>query len=193
MNCPYSNLNRIMFYQRVNDRIELRLLQVSDAEELFALTNTNRDYLRTWLGWLDRTISVADTKSFIEYTLETSANNRGLTAVICDEGSIVGLIGYNHIDRQNRIGYIGYWLAANYQGKGIMTTSCQAICDYGFTTLNLNRLVINCATENQSSRAIPERLGFIHEGTMRDAEWLYDRFVNHEIYALLDRDCQNKL
>jgi ribosomal-protein-serine acetyltransferase len=179
-----------MFYQRVNDRIELRLLQVADAEELFALTNTNRDYLRTWLPWLDGTNSVADTKSFIEYTLETPTNNRGVAAAICDEGSIVGVIGYNHIDRQNRIGYIGYWLAANYQGKGIMTNSCQAICDYGFTTLKLNRLVINCATENRSSRAIPERLGFIHEGTMRDAEWLYDRFVNHEIYALLDRDRQ---
>jgi ribosomal-protein-serine acetyltransferase len=176
-----------MFYLRVNDRIELRLLQVSDAEELFALTNANRDYLRTWLPWLDRTISVADTKSFIESTLEPSANSRGLAAAICYEGSIIGLIGYNHLDKQNRIGSIGYWLAANYQGKGIMTSACKAICDYGFTTLKLNRLVITCATENKSSRAIPERLGFIHEGTMRDAEWLYDRFVNHEIYALLDR------
>jgi ribosomal-protein-serine acetyltransferase len=177
-----------MFYKRVNDRIELRLLQISDAEELFALTNTNRDYLRTWLPWLDWTTSVNDTKSFIESTLEPSANSRGLAAAICYEGSIVGVIGYNHIDKQNRIGSIGYWLAENYQKQGIMTTSCQTICDYGFTTLNLNRLVINCATDNQSSRLIPERLGFIHEGTMRDAEWLYDRFVNHEIYSLLDRD-----
>ncbi len=181
-----------MFYQRVNDRIELRLLQISDAAELFALTNANRDYLRTWLPWLDGTNSVADTKSFIESTLEPSAN-RGLAAAICDEGSIIGLIGYNHIDKQNRIGSIGYWLAENYQKQGIMTTSCQAICDYGFTTLNLNRLVINCATDNQASRSIPERLGFIHEGTIRDAEWLYDRFVNHEIYSLLDRDCKTKL
>jgi ribosomal-protein-serine acetyltransferase len=182
-----------MFYQRVNDRIELRLLQTSDAEELFALTNANRDYLRTWLPWLDGTTSVADTHSFIASTLEPSAHHRGLAAAICCAGSIVGLIGYNHIDRQNRIGYIGYWLAANYQKQGIMTASCQAICDYGFTTLNLNRLVINCATENQSSRSIPERLGFVHEGTIRDAEWLYDRFVNHEIYSLLDRDCKTKL
>ena len=180
-----------MFYSRVNDRIELRLLQIADADELFALTDSNRSYLRTWLPWLDGTNSVVDTKSFIEYTLETSASGRGLTATISYEGLIVGLVGYNQIDRENRIGYIGYWLAAEYQGKGIMTTSCQTICDYGFTDLNLNRLVINCATENQSSRSIPERLGFIHEGTIHDAEWLYDRFVNHETYALLDRDRQN--
>ena len=181
-----------MFYLRVNDRIELRLLQITDAEELFALTDANRNYLRVWLPWLDGTNSVADTKNFIEYTLETSSNNRGVAAAICDERSIVGLIGYNQIDTQNRIGYIGYWLAADYQGKGIMTTSCQAISDYGFSALNLNRLVITCATQNQSSRAIPKRLGFIHEGTIRDAEWLYDRFVNHEIYSLLYQDWKNK-
>jgi ribosomal-protein-serine acetyltransferase len=54
--------------------------------------------------------------------------------------------------------------------------------------LNLNRLVITCATQNQKSRAIPERLGFVHEGIARDAEWLYDHFVDHDIYAKLHCD-----
>ena len=93
------------------------------------------------------------------------------------------MIGYNQLDWQNRIGYIGYWLAQDYQGKGLMTTSCKAIVDYGFGVLNLNRLVITCATENKPSQAIPNRLGFTHEGTTRDAEWLYDHFVDHEIYV----------
>jgi ribosomal-protein-serine acetyltransferase len=66
-----------------------------------------------------------------------------------------------------------------------MTNSCKALIEYGFTALNLNRLVISCATENYASRAIPKRLGFDYEGTARDAEWLYDRFVDHEIYSLL--------
>jgi len=98
------------------------------------------------------------------------------------------VVGYNQIDWQNRIGSIGYWLAEAYQGKGLMTTSCKALIDYGFGVLNLNRLVIACATENKPSRAIPKRLGFFHEGATRDAEWLYDHFVDHEIYAKLHRD-----
>jgi ribosomal-protein-serine acetyltransferase len=51
-----------------------------------------------------------------------------------------------------------------------------------------NRVVIACASKNQRSRAIPERLGFTHEGVAREAEWLYDRFVDSEIYALLNRE-----
>jgi|GEM_PF-3799316 len=46
---------------------------------------------------------------------------------------------------------------------------------YGFEVLALNRMVINCASENSRSRAIPERLDFTNEGTCRNAEWLYSR------------------
>jgi len=69
-----------------------------------------------------------------------------------------------------------------------MTISRKAVIDYGFEVLALNRMVINCASENSRSRAISERLGFTHEGTCRDAEWLYDRFVNHEVYVQLYSD-----
>ena len=177
-----------MFSFLVGNCHELRLLRTSDADELFTLTDANRAYLRTWLPWLDSTTSSANTRDFIQSTLQQFADDRGFVAAICYEQSIVGVVGYNQIDWQNRIGYIGYWLAEAYQGKGLMITSCNAIIDYGFEVLNLNRLVITCATKNSRSRAIPERLGFIHEGTIRDAEWLYDRFVDHEIYAKLHRE-----
>ena len=177
-----------MFYCQVSDCHELRLLQTFDAEELFALTRANHTYLQQWLPWLDSINEVANTRNFIESTLEQFADDRGFVAAICYDRCIVGTIGFNRIDRQNRIGYIGYWLAESHQGRGIMSVSCRATIDYAFKTLNLNRLVITCASKNHRSRAIPARLGFMHEGVARDAEWLYDRFVDHEIYALLDRD-----
>lgn len=60
--------------------------------------------------------------------------------------------------------------------------------NYGFTDLRLNRQVIACATENHRSRSIPERLGFCHEGTLRQAEWLHDRYVDHHLYGCLWQD-----
>jgi ribosomal-protein-serine acetyltransferase len=177
-----------MFSFQVGDRHELRLLQPSDADELFRLTDNNREYLRSWLPWLDSTTSSANTEAFIQATLQQFADNRGFVAAICYDKTIVGVVGYNQIDWQNRIGHIGYWLAQDYQGKGLMTVSCKALIDYGFGILNLNRLVIACATENERSRAIPARLNFVHEGTTRNAEWLYDHFVDHEIYARFQGD-----
>ena len=177
-----------MFYYRLSDRHELRLLQTADAQELFALININRTHLRQWLPWLDSINDVANTRNFIESMLEQFIDRQGFVAAICYNRSIVGTIGFNRIDRHNRLGYIGYWLAQSHQGQGIVTASCRSLINYAFTILNLNRVVITCATANDRSRAIPLRLGFSHEGIARDAEWLYDRYVDHDLYALLRCD-----
>ena len=178
-----------MSIARINDSHELRLLQVADAAELFALTDANRHYLRQWLPWLDVVTQVDDTRDFIAKTLVQFANDEGFVTAICDDGCIVGTIGFVRIEQcDDRIGYIGYWLAESHCGKGIMTKSCDRLIDYGFTTLLLDRIAIACATENHRSRAIPLRLGFTHEGVDRDATWLYNRFVDHDIYALLAKN-----
>jgi ribosomal-protein-serine acetyltransferase len=173
-----------MFFHSLTDRAILRLVCPEDAMELFILTEANRDYLRQWLPWLDGTRVVDDTEKFIELMMQQYVAGEGLTALILVDEAIAGVVGYNCIDRINHVGYIGYWLGSNYQGQGLMTNSCRAIIEYGFAAIGLDRIVIACATKNNHSRAIPVRLGFIHEGTIRDAEWLYDHYVDHEIYAL---------
>lgn len=182
-----------MFSHRIDERLELRSLQLTDANELFALTDANRAYLRRWLPWLDRTTTSADTRNFIRDTLEQFADAEVVVAAICCDNRIAGVIGYNRIDWDNRIGHIGYWLAESHQGQGIMTRACQYMVNYSFATLYLNRVVICCATGNRRSRAIPERLGFTHEGTACEAEWLYNRFVDHEVYAMLRSNWQSRV
>ena len=53
-----------------------------------------------------------------------------------------------------------------------MTACCRAFVAHGFDTWKLNRITIECATENVRSRAIPERLGFKLDGIVRGIEWL---------------------
>ncbi len=109
----------------------------------------------------------------------------GLRASIFYEGQIAGVMGYNTIDQVNRIGCIGYWLAESYNGKGMMTACVKDMISLGEEFYSLQKVDIRCASGNHKSRAIPERLGFNHEGCLKRAEWLYDHWVDHEIYGLL--------
>jgi len=174
-----------MYFHRINDRHSLRQLSVRDAEELFSVLDASRTHLRYWLPWLDRTRSVADSRQFLTEVVQQAEANHNIHAAILLDGRIVGVASYHRIDWQNRNTALGYWIAAPQEGQGLVTASCQALVDHAFAALNLHRLVIACATGNARSRAIPPRLGFVHEGRQRDAEWLYDHFVDHEIYVQL--------
>ncbi|MEW9675399.1 GNAT family protein [Lentibacillus sp. L22] len=181
-----------MFYQEVDEEITLKLLVLTDAEALFSLTDQFRDNLRKWLSWVDKTETVDDSRAFIEYTLQQYSEKTGLTAAVMYRGQLAGTVSFNSFDWTNRIGYIGYWLADSFQGKGIMTRSCRALVEHGFTELALNRIDIRAAYENQKSRAIPERLGFVEEGLLRQTEWLYDHYVDHVVYGMLADEWQTE-
>ena len=177
-----------MFFQQVSNEIELSLSIPQYAEELFELTDTNRIFLQQWLPWLDRVRKASDTKDFIETQLLKFQQGKALHVTIFYQGKIAGVVGYNEIDRANCIGHLGYWLAREYNGKGIMTQSVREVIKIGFDYYTLNRIDIRCATANHRSRAIPERLGFKHEGIIRQAEKLSDRYVDHVVYGLLENE-----
>ena len=162
----------------------LRSVSAADADELFALTDANRQYLRQWLPWLDGTRAPDDTLAFIRGAGRQSAAGQGFVAVLLVDERIAGVIGYHGIDWSIRSGRLGYWLAEARQGRGLMTCACRAMISDAFTRLDLDRLTIACAVGNIRSRAIPERLGFSPERTVLAAERLYDREVDHVVYAL---------
>ena len=87
-----------MFTYKLNDKLELRLLDVQDAERLFELTDGSRSYLREWLPWVDYSKTVEDSKEFIQATRQGFANNKSLTTAIVYQNEIVGVAGFNELN-----------------------------------------------------------------------------------------------
>lgn len=168
--------------------MELKILEEDQASLLFNLMNANRASLRKWLPWVDQTHTVDDTLRFIRTGLQQFANNDGMQCGIWSEGELAGAIGYHFFDWHNRRTSLGYWLGARYRGQGLMTHAVQAMTQFAFEEQMLHRVEIRCATKNKSSCAIPERLGFTLEGTLRETEWLHDRYVDHHMYSMLRKD-----
>lgn len=181
-----------MFSYRIDEDLELRLPGEHHAEEVHALVRENLGDLKQWLPWVTDEHSLEDTRGYIRQNLQQFAESKGFAAHIVFQGRIAGNVGYNSINWQDRKTEIGYWLAASFRGKGLMTKACRALTDHAFDELNLNRVEIHCATENRRSRAIPERLGFKREGILRQAEWVHDHFNDLVVYSMLAREWQAK-
>lgn len=175
----------------VSDEITLKQLEETDAKVIFTIIDSQREYLGRWLPFVPGTKTVLDTMAFIWCVSETPETFREQVFCIQYRNEFAGLIGlkFNPLDKEHKRTEIGYWLSEPFQKKGIVTQSARMLIDYAFDELELNRIVIKCASGNQPSRNIPERLGFSHEGTERDGERFPDgHFVDLEVYSLLKKE-----
>ena len=80
---------------------------------------------------------------------------------------------------------MGYWLAKSQNGSGLMTTAVRALIAEGFKLLDLNRIQARVGTGNYPSQAVCDRAGLKKEGVLRQAEWLYDHYVDLTMNGVL--------
>jgi ribosomal-protein-serine acetyltransferase len=168
-----------------DEEVVLDLLDEPQAEELFALVDRNRAYLRQWLPWPDETTEVEHIRAFIRRVRKQHDDRNGFACGIRFRGTLVGVVGLHGIDWMNRKTSIGYWVAQDHEGRGLVTRACRALLAHLFGELGLHRVEIACAPGNTRSAAIPERLGFVREAVLRESGRLSDRYVDLVVYGLL--------
>ena len=172
------------FTLHVSDTISLEILHDVHAEELFLLINKNRTYLRKWLPWVDRMRSLAQFREFIKHSKHRAALGQEVGCVIKERQLVAGRSGIYNIDIEKRNATLGYWIAENQQGKGIITGACRTLINHAFTVLQLDAVEIRCATNNRKSMAIAERLNFCRSGIIKNGEFFNHRFVDLYVYNL---------
>jgi ribosomal-protein-serine acetyltransferase len=182
-----------MFTHILGPDAHLALIEPHHAPQLHALVKNSYDHLREWSNWLkdpDRTLQ--QTEEWVSKNRERYASGDGYEIGIWYRNEMAGQIGYNYLEKQDRRTEIGYWLAKQFVGKGLVTRACTALIDNAFGELELNRVEIRCGTENLKSRSIPEKLGFKLEGIARESEYLHDRFIDLAIYAILKSEWEKR-
>lgn len=177
---------------QIDEKIVLEMIGLHHAEPIFNLVNSNRFHLREWLPWVVKMETLEHFKEVIAVSQQGFTENKDHAFVILVDGIVAGRIGVYDIDNQNNIGAIGYWIGSEFQGKGIVNQSCEAMINYCFQDLGLNRIEIKCSTKNFRSQSVAERLKFHKEGTIREGELLHNEYIDLFIYSLLKKDWKNK-
>jgi ribosomal-protein-serine acetyltransferase len=162
----------------------LRPFKSSDAGELTETIAANREHLARWLPWAE-THGFEDSVEYLDRKRAQIEANDGFEGAIVLDGRIVGGAGFHGVDWINRSTSIGYWLAADAVGRGLMTGAVRALLDHAFGTWELHRVIIEAVVDNARSRAIPERLGFREEALLREAKLIQGRYEDAVVYAML--------
>ena len=167
-------------------RLLLRPVTGADADALFAM-HSSAHVLRYWDAppWNERTRA----ERFITASQRMADDGSGARLAI-DRVSDRTFIGWCSLTRWNpdyRSASMGYCLSDAAWGNGYATEAADAVLQWAFATLDLNRVQAETDTRNTASARVLEKLGFVREGTLRE-----DCIVNGDVsdswvYGLLRR------
>lgn len=174
----------------INADSELRELSQRDLKMIFDVVNYNRIYLKRWLPWLDYTTTSHRYVAMIKSWQQNIELGTGMELGLFYQEQFIGMCGFTTIEPNSRRGQIGYWISKDFEGRGLMRKSVEAVVSYGFNELNLNRIEIVCGDNNFRSRKLPESLDFTKEGIMKEYEFLYDHFHDCILYRMLRSEWQ---
>ena len=170
-------------------RLRLRPFTDADEDGLFAL-HSNAHVLHYWDSppWTDR----ARGGRFIEKCRQLSEEGSGARVAMerASDGAFLGWCGLTKWNPDYRSASLGYCLDDAAWGHGYATEAARALLQWGFDTLDLNRVQAETDTRNAASARVLEKLGFVLEGTLRE-----DCFVNGDVsdswvFGLLRREWQ---
>lgn len=166
----------------VSDRLELHEPALSDAEAMFA--QLTPEVTRTLHFFSPK--SVEEQRETVRGILEENLSGDAFTAGIYERasGAYLGGCGVVGYDEESSSAEIGYWLAAEHQGKGYASEAVRALCRYLFEECEANRTVICNDVRNAASRAVAERVGFRLDGVLRSHTPLKGDLVDTAYYTL---------
>jgi ribosomal-protein-serine acetyltransferase len=179
-----------MFPLALGDNIELRLLDESSVAPMYVMIMANRAHLDPWLRWSARIQTPTDLRAYIDMYAAKYAANDGFHAGIWFHDMLVGGMAVRYLNHDSHKTEIGYWLGAQFTGKGLVTRACRAVINHLIMNEKMHRIEIQCVVDNMPSRAVAERLGFTMEGIMRDSEWVSTAYRDHCMYSLLAHEWQ---
>ncbi|WP_321478453.1 GNAT family protein [uncultured Bacteroides sp.] len=152
-------------------RLLLRPIEESDAQDIYEYScNPN---VGITAGWKPHE-SIEETKEIMEQIFIRQKNIFGI--VLKESNKLIGTIGLIQDPRREnpKAKMIGYALAQEEWGKGLMTEATKAVISYGFNEESLELISCTCYPDNQRSNRVIEKCGFHYEGCFRQCEVRYD-------------------
>jgi ribosomal-protein-serine acetyltransferase len=166
----------------MHERIQLRPPDTDDVLPFYLLVERERDRLRPWLPWVAGIRSPEDAQTYLSNALHHLSLGIRYPLLINVDGTLAGMTTLS-VDRGDRTGCLGYWIAREFGGAGVVTLCARTLFEIGFRQLTLNRIEIRAATGNHRSRAVAWRLGLSHEGTLRRAAVVDGTVQDVDLYA----------
>ncbi len=177
-------------YRVVTPRLVIRCWEPADAPLMKEAVDVGTEHLLPWLPWAARDPEPLEAKIALlrRFRGEFDLGQNWVYGIFSrDESRAIGGTGLHprggHLSRE-----IGYWIRVDEINKGYATEAAAAMTRVGFEIEKLHRIGIHCVVENTRSAAVPPKLGYVHEATLRLRSKLDDGYHDEMVWTMLEED-----
>ena len=163
---------------------KIRKWKLTDAKNIaVALSNKKiQDNLRDGLPY---PYTEQDGIDFISSMLSANEDETFAFAITLDDKAIGSIAVFRQQNIHRQTAEMGYYIAEEYWGKGIMTDAVKQICEYVFKNSDILRIYAEPFAYNAGSCRVLEKAGFQYEGTLRNNAVKNGKVLDMKMYSLL--------
>ena len=173
------------------EHLILRRFNRRDVIALEAGVRASLVDLNEWLPWAHMDYTRDDAVAFVRDSIQAWKESKAFDYAIrpSEQPDLhLGNISIWQTSRTGKIGEIGYWIRSDMVGRGYATEATRAMMRVGFESMGLHKITLRIALGNRGSERVAEKLGFTHEGILREELLIRGNWVDHTLYAMLDRE-----
>ena len=163
-------------------RLLIRKVLMDDAEGIFGL-RTNEAAMKYIKK--PKLLSIDDAKELIKKMNEPDRIQWGIT--LRKENKIIGTIGFHRVEKEHYRAEVGYMLHPDHWNTGIMSEAITIVIDHGFNKMQLHSIEAIINPDNDVSRKLLKKFGFIKEAYFKENFFFEGKFFDSEVYSLVKK------
>ncbi len=177
-----------MIDKLTSDELILQRYSLGDADDLLSAIKQSYNEISPWMSWLTLDYDLIAAKEFIILQMNNWSENLEYTFAIRDkQGTFLGTIGLHIYDKLNGVASIGYWMNTQYCCRGYCTQAVKSLVENTMKSLNLIRIEIIVATQNQASQRVAIKSGAKFEAVLKNRIKLHGKAIDANMNAIYSK------
>ncbi|MBR9689304.1 MAG: GNAT family N-acetyltransferase [Candidatus Altiarchaeota archaeon] len=174
------------------DRIKIRPLKISDADDMYQHIRFRE--ISRWTKNIPYPYPRNGAEKFIQKKQREFASGKSYNfgIILNETDKLIGSIGLGDIKPIEKKTFIGYWLSKDFWGRGIMTEAVNLVLDFGFNQLKLHKISAGIFSVNTGSKRVLEKCGFKREGLLRDERFKRGSWHDEFRYGILKTEFKSR-
>jgi ribosomal-protein-serine acetyltransferase len=165
--------------------VDIRPYQPDDADALYDAVRESMAEVSRWMPWCHPGYSRDDASRWIDQTVAGHRDGTLYDFAMLADGRLAGACGINHIDAQDRVANLGYWVRTSCAGQGVTPRAVRQLIDWAFTHTDLNRIEIVAAIGNIRSQRVAEKVGARREAVLAQRTMTQNGPADAVMYCVL--------